>query len=271
MATITRKGQRTTTQEQPASVGDRPHPGATRTARLGLLLMAGAPVFAALGDPSVLVYAAPMIIVPAVVRFLVGRHGRWAHLLAAVTGLLGLAIALPGTWVIVEAPDSLFDVVPTVTFLLGGGTAIVAGVAGTVERWSDADLGWLRWIAPGLIASVAMGSIGIAVTRSGDLDPAALVGAIEVRVDDRGFDPEQLSLPPGQTVTLALHNDGRIVHTFTSTELDVDVVLSPGEAALAEVTVPDDLAGLQFWCVPHSQVGDDGRREWMVGELAARG
>lgn len=262
-----------TTQEAPTGeVGGRGGtPGATRTARAGLIAMALGPVVAAVGDPSVLLYAAPMLLLPALGAFLVSRYGRWAHVVAAVLGLLGVAIGLSSTWVFVDAPDSFLDVVPTTMFLVGGLVAAVGGIAGAVRRWDGADLRWARLAGVAVIGGVAVVSGVLAVAVTSDVDEAALAAATEVRVDDRGYTPEELALPPGETVTLALHNDGRIVHTFTSDALDVDVVLSPGEVVLAEVAVPDDVAGLQYWCVPHSQVGDDGRREWMVGELAAAG
>lgn len=243
--------------------------GPTRLARLGLIVMSAGPIVAAVGDPGVLVFAGPMIVLPAIGAFLVSRYGRWAHLVAALLGLLGLAIALPGAWVFTDAPDSFFDVVPTAMFLLGGIAAVVGGVSSTVGRWRDARFTRGRPVVLGAIAAVALASGGLALSTSSEVDPEALATATEVHVDDRGFDPEELALRQGETVTLAVYNDGRIAHTFTSAALDVDIVLSPGEVALAAVTVPMDVDGLQYWCVPHSNIGDDGRREWMVGELAA--
>lgn len=246
-------------------------PGATRTARFGLLVMAFGPVLAAVGDLGVLVYAAPMIVLPAIGAFLVTRYGRWAHAVAAVLGVLGVAVAVPGTWVYTEVPDSFFDVVPTTMFLVGGVLAAVGGVAGAVARWRAAALGPVRAGGVAVIGIIGVGSAVLGFATSSDVDEGALAAATGVRVDDRGYDPEELPLPPGGTVTLAIHNDGRIAHSFTSDALGVDVMLSPGEVVLAEVTVPVDVAGLQYWCVPHSQVAEDGRREWMVGELVAAG
>jgi plastocyanin len=278
MGARTRRASGSTAEERQRVGGAAPPPGddvqlvtagSTRTARLGLLVMTAGPLVAALGDPAVLVFAAPMLIVPAVVAFLVSRYGRWAHVLAAIVGALGLAVAVPGAWVFTDAPDSVFDVVPTAMFLVGGLLAILGGVAGTAGRWRTADLGWARAGAAALIGLAVLVSGALALTTSSDVDADLLASATEVRVDDRGFQPDDLALPPGQTVTLALRNEGRIAHTFTSDGLGVDVVLSPGEIAVVDVDVPQDVAGIQYWCVPHSQVGDDGRREWMIGELTA--
>ncbi|CAN5794499.1 hypothetical protein BH23ACT10_BH23ACT10_40610 [soil metagenome] len=87
-------------------------------------------------------------------------------------------------------------------------------------------------------------------------------------VNERGFDHADLAIAQGQTRRIAVINDGRIVHTFTSDALGVDRTLAPGDSVLVDVTVPAANGPVQYWCTPHSAQDTDGTYEGMVGELS---
>ena len=51
---------------------------------------------------------------------------------------------------------------------------------------------------------------------------------IEAR-DNLTFTPDTITVKPGQTVELTLVNNGRLEHTFTVPDLNIEVILSAGE------------------------------------------
>lgn len=55
------------------------------------------------------------------------------------------------------------------------------------------------------------------------------VTEVEVEMNDNYFNPEEIKLTAEKPVILLLKNNGRKPHTFTVNELNIDVVLQPGE------------------------------------------
>ncbi|MBI5032259.1 MAG: cupredoxin domain-containing protein [Chloroflexi bacterium] len=47
--------------------------------------------------------------------------------------------------------------------------------------------------------------------------------------DDLTFTPSAITVKPGQTVELTLVNNGTLPHTFTLTDLNIEVQMPPGE------------------------------------------
>jgi plastocyanin len=86
----------------------------------------------------------------------------------------------------------------------------------------------------------------------------------EVELDDYYFGPTILDGDPGQTLTLALHNEGGLNHTFTIDEAMIDEELGTGTSGLTvDVTFPDSGA-LVFYCRFHRDSG-------MLGALSVDG
>ena len=62
---------------------------------------------------------------------------------------------------------------------------------------------------------------------------------ITVELGEFYFEPSTVTIPAGTTVRLILTNVGSIPHTFTVSELNIDVTLNPGETVEIEVTVEE--------------------------------
>ncbi len=88
--------------------------------------------------------------------------------------------------------------------------------------------------------------------------------ALTVVARDLSFTPRELAASTSAPVTLAIENDGRVVHNLTIDELGVQVVVSPGQTGSQQVT--DIPAGTYtYYCSVsgHRQAG-------MFGTLTVR-
>ena len=78
------------------------------------------------------------------------------------------------------------------------------------------------------------------------------------------FEPDEITVEPGQTVRFTVRNDSSFFHTFTiavSTAKETiltDVALGGGETKTATVTFPDEPADLYLFCRPHEAAGMHG-------------
>ena len=80
---------------------------------------------------------------------------------------------------------------------------------------------------------------------------------MEVEADDFYFGPTFVKAKAGQKFTVELHNEGSARHTFTSSELEVDVELAPGDKRTLSITAP--ASGLaDFHCRFHEGQGMKG-------------
>jgi plastocyanin len=67
---------------------------------------------------------------------------------------------------------------------------------------------------------------------------------------DNSFDPDEVSAPAGEEVTVEVTNDGENPHTFTSDEAGFDSgTIEPGDSAEVTFTMPD--AETEFLCTIH--------------------
>jgi plastocyanin len=80
----------------------------------------------------------------------------------------------------------------------------------------------------------------------------------EVEIDDFYFEPTFIDAPAGAKLTLELKNEGKTTHTFTSTALNVDQTLSPGQSMDVSVTVPGGAGSTEFHCKFHQGQGMQG-------------
>jgi uncharacterized cupredoxin-like copper-binding protein len=82
-----------------------------------------------------------------------------------------------------------------------------------------------------------------------------------VVMTDFAFEPKQLTMQPGQRVTLLLQNKGTTEHNLTIPELRVDSGnVAPGQSARVEVAGPARVYKLLCAITGHEEQG-------MVGEL----
>jgi len=120
----------------------------------------------------------------------------------------------------------------------------------------------LRWALIGLSVAVLAGCGGGAGGR--DQGRAGEGRQITVASGDNWFDPRELEVRRGETVTLVVSNDGALVHNISIDEFGVKRDYRPGETV--RVTFTADRAGeFEFYC------DEPGHREaGMVGVLRVR-
>jgi plastocyanin len=94
------------------------------------------------------------------------------------------------------------------------------------------------------------------VTDKGTADVTS-GGEVDLEADDFYFDATFLEATPGDTLAVAITNDGDATHTFTIDSLQIDEEIQPGSSANVEVTVPDSSA-LNFYCRFHRGRGMQG-------------
>jgi plastocyanin len=82
----------------------------------------------------------------------------------------------------------------------------------------------------------------------------------EIDLYDNYFEPTILKGKPGEKVTVELKNEGKVAHTFTISDQNVDLELQPDKKGEADVTFPKS-GVLTFVCKFHESGG-------MVGALA---
>ena len=76
---------------------------------------------------------------------------------------------------------------------------------------------------------------------------------VEIQAFDFYFDPETITLELGSEVTLDLINNGDNQHSFTSSDLDVEVQASGGETVSATFQAPGEPGSYEFFCQFHPE------------------
>jgi plastocyanin len=83
-------------------------------------------------------------------------------------------------------------------------------------------------------------------------------GSMEVELDDFYFEPTFIKAKPGEKITIEVKNEGKAVHTFTSTDLgNVDEQLAAGTSKKITVTAPQSGQAV-FFCRFHQSQGMQG-------------
>ena len=86
---------------------------------------------------------------------------------------------------------------------------------------------------------------------------------IEVEAGEFYFEPSRIEVKAGEVVEIVITNVGRVFHTFTIDEFNIDIPLNPGETKRV-VFRADKTGTFQIYCKPHRALG-------MVGELVVTG
>ena len=134
------------------------------------------------------------------------------------------------------------------TGVLAIGTAVAVGLLLAVAMWGGAGWGWPDDLQ-------MTGHMGW--TSSGTADaPVPEASTIEVVATDLRFDPTTVTITAGDTVNLALVNDGRAFHDLTIPALGFLLDAEAGEETSGSLTV-DEPGTYEFECsVPgHAEAG----------------
>jgi plastocyanin len=122
-----------------------------------------------------------------------------------------------------------------------------------------------RFLVLMLVAAWATLAIAACGDDDDDAEGASAASNADMTVvmkDTMQFEPETITLAPGEQITINLENDGSIKHNFSIDESDVDESLDPKKAADISFTAPSEAGEYKIYCdVPgHEQAG-------MVGTL----
>lgn len=216
-----------------------------KLAAIGVLVSFVAPMLIDLSlEPFLLSMAAPF----AVGLLLAVRWPRVAAIWLGVVSLAVLLFSVPFLGEVLIHPESAVDFIPLSLFALG--TVVGAGAAipafREVERASQS-------LRPRRIAAVAAGLLVAASTWSvvaflGVEEGTPQPGDILMTVEDFAFAPVDVTTESG-TVSLAVTNHDNTRHTFTITELGVDLSLTPGTTQ--RITFTAEPGTYAFFCTPH--------------------
>jgi plastocyanin len=73
---------------------------------------------------------------------------------------------------------------------------------------------------------------------------------VTVTAANFAFSPDEISVEPGEEVSLTFVNDDTAPHTFTSEDLGVDLKTEPGETATGSFTAPES-GSVEWQCNIH--------------------
>lgn len=98
------------------------------------------------------------------------------------------------------------------------------------------------------------GAVTVAGKQANDHGTATVAGQSSVKVElgEFFFEPTVLRGNPGQTLTIDLQNVGQAAHTFTLSSQDIDKIVQAGQAATAEITLPQS-GQVAFVCRFHEE------------------
>ncbi len=82
-------------------------------------------------------------------------------------------------------------------------------------------------------------------------EPGGVQQTLTVEAFDFYFDPTALAVEVGAEVTIELTNNGSVSHSWTSTDLDVEVESATGEESSVTFTAPAEPGSYDFFCEYH--------------------
>ncbi|MCL1595588.1 MAG: cupredoxin domain-containing protein [Actinomycetia bacterium] len=97
--------------------------------------------------------------------------------------------------------------------------------------------GYMRDIGPGHMGGFGSGMMGFGGDYGSAQQTPSIQGAEEVTVtlDDFSISPEEVVISEGQETNITVVNNGAAPHDFTVPDLDIRIVVGPGETATVGV------------------------------------
>lgn len=195
------------------------------------------------------------------------RFGTWGKVLGIIGAVL-VGMALFWTIFGLFAPWSFFDFVPGILVIPGMLITVIAGI-GAIRATKrghftpepvDGEKRGLRIVMTVVIAlavvSAVMTFLGKDSVNEADADEVVVL-------EDFEFPADEMSLAAGSTVLV--RNSDPVLHTFTIEELDIDVVLGPGDEELVEI--PAEAGEYILFCQPHTGTPEDPGESDMAASL----
>lgn len=120
---------------------------------------------------------------------------------------------------------------------------------------------WLTALAVAW-ATVLVAACGDEATSGSGADATTSADMSVVMKDTMQFDPETITLAPGEQISINLENRGNIKHNFSIDEADVDQSLDAAKSSVITFSAPSEPGEYRIYCsIPgHEDAG-------MVGTL----
>lgn len=208
-----------------------------------------------------------MTAIGVVALLFMNRFGTWGKVLGIVGAFL-IAMALFWTIFGLFAPWSFFDFVPGLLVMPGALIAIIAGIGAiratkrgqfTTEPVEGERRGLrivMTVIAVLAVVSAVMTFVGRSSVAETDADEVVVLENFE-------YPSDEMTLAGGSTVLV--RNSDPFLHTFTIEELDIDVVLGPGDEELVEL--PAEAGEYILFCQPHTSKPENPTEDDMAARL----
>ena len=214
-------------------------------AAIGVLVSFVAPMVIDLSlEPFLLSMAAPFAI-----GLLLGpKWSRAATIWLGVVSLAVLMFSLPFLGEVLIHPESAIDFIPLSLFALGTVVGAASAIPAFREIGREGESQGPRRIATASAALLVFASAWSAVASVGLRDATPQAGDVLIQTEDFEFTPIHVATDPG-SVSIAVTNHDNTRHTFTITELGVDLSLAPGTTQRA--TFNAEQGSYNFFCSPH--------------------
>jgi plastocyanin len=217
-----------------------------KLAAIGVLVSFVAPMVIDLSlEPFLLSMAAPF----AIGLLLAMRWRRVAAIWLGVVSLAVLLFSLPFLGEILIHPESAVDFIPLSLFAFGS----VVGAAAAVPAFREIRGGGVSSHGPRRIATASTALLlaatawsVVALVELEDASPQP--GDVLMTTEDFAFNPIDVNAAAG-TISMAVTNQDNTRHTFTITELGVDLSVPPGTTQ--RVTFTAEPGTYTFFCNPH--------------------
>ena len=185
-----------------------------------------------------------------------GARGRsWFWILDVVAGILVMLLFAPQITFSLTHPADAQQFIPTLLAVLGGGLAIVGGIAAFLDvrrgspRWTRSGrAGWVVTALAGLAVGAVVTSFfaGSASAGGGGVAEAPTVTGVETAKDVK-FTEATLSMKNGEVLGLFVINQDDFGHTFDIDALNIHVALPP-HSTTAVAIKPSAPGNLEFYC-----------------------
>src|SRR6188768_1988923 len=164
-------------------------------------------------------------------------------------------------------PTLLLVLAAVAALTLGGCASTAAGTWTYPPVMSHAAMA--HSAAPSADASAPPEAAASPVAAAGPVAAGEVLGTLEVKAVDLGFDPKELSVDKAGTYAVTLTNTGSIPHDITFAD-GATGIAKPGETVTVDVAIPD--SGITFLCsIPgHADAGMKGAIT-VAGSTAASG
>lgn len=217
-----------------------------KLAAIGVLVSFVAPMVIDLSlEPFLLAMAAPL----AVGLLLAVRWPRVGAIWLGVVSTAELLFSLPFLGEVLIHPESAVDFIPLSLFSLG----TVVGATAAIPAFRETRGGGVPSRGPQTIATAST-ALFLAATAWSVLayvdveDASPQSGDVLLATEDFAFTPIDVSAATG-TISMSVTNQDSTRHTFTITELGVDLSLAPGTTQ--RVTFTAEPGTYTFFCRPH--------------------